>query len=42
MRIGETEVKDIVEENSPGCREAMHEDLKCTSLVEEQHTEARV
>lgn len=39
MKI-ETEVKDMLEENSPGCRKTLPEDLKCTSLVEEKHTEA--
>lgn len=39
MKI-ETEVKDMLEENSPGCRKTMPEDLKCTSLEGEKHTEA--
>lgn len=38
MKI-ETEVKDRLEENSPGCRKTVREDLKCTSLVEEKHAE---
>lgn len=39
-RVGETKVKDIVEETSLSCRKAVHAALKYALLVGEKHTKA--